>query len=268
VFNMATNKIDISVIMPALNEEKNILPAITNTLKAFDDFKINGEVVLINDGSTDKTEEIALDLSKKDERISLIKHSSPQGIGASFWDGVGRAKGDAVVMLPGDNENDPWETFRYVSLLNHVDVVIPFVFNRQVRSVFRNFLSYTYRFIINTTFGVNFNYTNGTILYRKSILSEMNCKSTGFFFQTEILIKVVKRGYLFAEVPYRLGLRPEGISKAVTFPSFLKVVKGYFRLVKDIYFDSAAKDMQGKFSKDSQSAQRYSASKREGNANG
>jgi glycosyltransferase involved in cell wall biosynthesis len=256
---MVNNKIDISVIMPALNEEKNISLALNNTLKAFDDFKINGEVIVINDGSTDKTEEIIMDLSKKDKRISLIKHSSPQGIGASFWDGMNCAQGDAVVMLPGDNENDPWETFRYASLLNHVDVVIPFVFNKQVRSFFRNALSYAYRFIINTTFGVNFNYTNGTILYRKSILSEMDCKSTGFFFQTEILIKVAKRGYLFAEVPYRLGLRPEGVSKAVTFPSFLKVVGGYFSLVRDIYFNKATKDMQGKFSKDSQSAQRYGA---------
>jgi len=265
---MQNNNIDISVIMPALNEEKNISSAINNTLKAFDDFKINGEVVVINDGSTDKTEEIILDYSKKDKRVGLIKHQSPRGIGASFWEGVGSAKGEAVVMLPGDNENDPWETFRYVGLLNHVDVVIPFVFNRQVRSVFRNFLSYTYRFIINSTFGVNFNYTNGTILYRKSILSEMNCKSTGFFFQTEILIKVAKKGYLFAEVPYRLGLRPEGISKAVTFPSFLKVVKGYFRLVRDIYFNKNDKNMQGKFSEDSQSAKRYSIVNNQGNANG
>ncbi|MFA5337320.1 MAG: glycosyltransferase family 2 protein [Candidatus Omnitrophota bacterium] len=253
---MQDNKIDVSVIMPALNEEKNIRPAITNALKAFDEFKINGEIVVVNDGSTDKTEEIILELKEKEKRLNLIKHTTPQGIGASFWDGVGRAKGDAVVMLPGDNENDPWETFRYASLLNHVDVVIPFVFNKQVRSFFRNVLSYAYRFIINTTFGVNFNYTNGTILYRKSILSEMNCKSTGFFFQTEILIKVAKRGYLFAEVPYRLGLRPEGISKAVTFPSFLKVSKGYLRLVKDIYFNKSAKAECGNFSKDSQSAKR------------
>ncbi len=264
---MVNDKINISVIMPALNEEQNISSAILNTLKAFDDFKINGEVIVINDGSTDKTEEIIVNLSKKDKRISLVKHSSPKGIGISFWDGVHGAKGDAVVMLPGDNENDPWETFRYVNLLNHVDVVIPFVFNKQVRSIFRNVLSYIYRFIINSTFGVNFNYTNGTILYRKSILSKINCQSTGFFFQTEILIKVAKKGYLFAEVPYRLGLRPEGMSKAVTFPSFIKVVKGYFRLVRDVYFSKNVKNMDS-FSEDSQSAKRYNMIKNQGNTNG
>jgi hypothetical protein len=95
----------------------------------------------------------------------------------------------------------------------------------------------------------------------------MNCKSTGFFFQTEILIKVAKRGYLFAEVPYKLGLRPEGVSKAVTFSSFLKVVKGYFRLVRDIYFNKTAKDVQGKFSEDSKSAKRYNGLNNQGNTN-
>jgi hypothetical protein len=149
-----------------------------------------------------------------------------------------------------------------------VDAVIPFVFNRQVRSAFRSALSYVYRFIINSTFGVNFNYTNGTILYRKSILSQMNCQSTGFFFQTEILIKVAKKGYLFAEVPYRLGLRPEGVSKAVSFPSFIKVIKGYFRLVKDIYFNKTGADTRGKFSEDSQSAKRYNTINSQGNTNG
>jgi glycosyltransferase involved in cell wall biosynthesis len=243
--------------MPALNEEKNISLAIANTLKAFSDSKIDGEILVINDGSRDKTKEIASAFAKNDSRIRLFNHDTPKGIGASFHEGVKKAQGEAVVMLPGDNENDPWETFRYANLLDHVDVVIPFVFNRQVRSFFRNVLSYTYRFIINSTFGVNFNYTNGTVLYRKSILSKINCKSTGFFFQTEILIKVAKSGYLFAEVPYRLGLRPQGVSKAISFPSFLKVTKGYFRLVKDIYFDGSTKEMRGKFSEDSQSVKRY-----------
>ena len=41
--------------MPALNEEKNILAAMNNTLKSFDDFGINGEIIVINDGSRDKT---------------------------------------------------------------------------------------------------------------------------------------------------------------------------------------------------------------------
>lgn len=232
---------ELSVIMPALNEQENIESAISNTLMALDDFKINGEIVVVNDGSTDKTAHIAESLIKGDSRIRVLHHDRAKGIGASFWDGVDCAKKDTVVMLPGDNENDPWEIFRYYGLLEHVDIVIPFIFNKQARSVFRNALSFIYRFIINTTFLVNFNYTNGTVLYRKSLLKEFDYRSNGFFFQTDILVRAAKTGYLFAEVPYRLGLRKSGISKAVTFPSLLQVISGYLRLVRDYYFKNRNK---------------------------
>ena len=256
---MQEKSIYISIIIPALNEESNILAAIENTLSAFRDYNIKGEIIVVNDGSTDKTEGLVAEKIKNslDDKIKLISHDRPKSIGNSFWDGVSHAEGEVVTMFPGDNENDPWEVLRYVGLLEHVDMVIPFVFNREVRSVFRNALSGIYRFIINTTFRVNFNYTNGTIIYRKSILSNIKHQNTGFFFQTEILIKMAKRGYLFAEVPYRLGMRPNGVSKAVSFPSFLQVARGYLCLINDIYFNKITKATKGRFSKDSKSAKRY-----------
>jgi len=235
----------ISIIMPALNEEANIVGAIRNVLVAFDDLGITGEIVVINDGSTDRTPELAQQESQRDSRVRLINHHKPGGIGAAFWNGVGQARGEIVCMLPGDNENDPWEILRYHKLLEHVDILIPFVFNKEARSLFRNGLSYLYRFIINTTFLVNFNYTNGTVMYRKKILEELDFCSKGFFYQTDILVRTVKRGYLFAEVPYRLDVRPEGLSKAVTFPSLMRVMKGYLRLVRDIHFSGKSKEPAG-----------------------
>jgi glycosyltransferase involved in cell wall biosynthesis len=252
------DKLGVSIIMPSLNEEDNIRDAITDTLQSFHDLGINGEIIVINDGSTDRTRAIVEEAMAKDSRIRLINHDTPKGIGASFWEGVRNARGDIVTMLPGDNENDPWETLRYHRLLEHVDIVIPFVYNKEVRSLFRNALSFVYRFIINTTFLVYFNYTNGTILYRKSLLDELNVTSTGFFFQTDILIRTVKKGYLFAEVPYRLHMRNHGKSKAVTFPSLMRVIKGYLKLVKDIYFSKQDK-IPRKFAAGSLTEKRYRA---------
>ncbi len=252
---MAENVLDVSVIMPALNEEKNILLAMKNALEAFQECGIAGEIIVINDGSEDRTKEIVEGFLQSDKRVRILNHNKPQGIGASFWDGVDNAYGTSIVFLPGDNENDPWEIFRYFRLLEEVDIVIPFVFNREVRSIFRNTLSFVYRLIINSTFLVNFNYTNGTALYRRSILKELDFRSTGFFFQTDILVRTVKKGYLFAEVPYRLGLRKDGVSKAVSFPSLFKVVKGYLRLVRDFYFTKSLKANEV-FSADSSTAAR------------
>lgn len=241
----------LSVIMPALNEESNISNAINDVLKDFNTFNIAGELIVVDDGSSDNTRIlIEQKINENPGKVSIIRHDKPLGIGASFWDGVAGATGDIVVMLPGDNENDPREIFRYYNLLEHVDIVIPFIFNRETRLLFRNMLSFVYRFIINTTFLVNFNYTNGTVLYRKSILDDLDYRSNGFFFQTDILIRSVKKGYLFAEVPYKLGLRKEGVSKAVSFPSLYQVVRGYLRLVKDFYFHKN-KNGKRRFSRDS-----------------
>lgn len=243
--------------MPALNEEANVALALQNTLDAFDHFGIAGEIVAVNDGSTDRTPQIIEEFMGRDGRVRVIHHDTPAGIGGSFWEGVDTAAHEIIVMLPGDNENDPWEIMQYIDLLEHVDIVIPFVYNRHLRSTFRNILSFVYRTIINTTFGVNFNYTNGTVLYRKSILKELEYRSASFFFQTDILIRSVKKGYLFAEVPYRLGLRIEGKSKAVSYPSLAQVMRGYLRLVRDFYFSQQGRVEGDAFVQGSSTSRRY-----------
>ena len=227
--------IDVSVIMPAFNEEKSVGHAVIAVLQAFDDLELHGELIVVDDGSVDATKSVVRCSEKVDERVRLIAHETNQGIGKAFWTGVNLATGTAVTMLPGDNENDPIETLRYVKLLEYVDIVVPFVFNKEVRSLFRNTLSFVYRFIINSTFLVHFNYTNGTVIYRRTVLDVIGSKNDGFFFQTDILIRAVKSGFLFAEVPYRLSVRESGRATAVSFPSLIQVVKGYLRLVRDLY---------------------------------
>ena len=252
---MQEPNIKVSVITPALNEENNVATAIRNTLDAFREIGISGEIIVINDGSTDRTRQIVQNIVAKDTRVKMVTHEKPLGLGASFWDGVEHAQGEVVVVIPGDNENDPFEILRYYKLLDHVDLVIPFIFNREVRPMFRNTLSLMYRFIVNSTFVVNFNYTNGTILYRRDVLREIEYRSSSFFFQTDALIRMVKKGYLFAEVPYRLGVRKEGKSSAVSFPSLMQVIKGYIRLIKDLYFSKDSK-IAVRYSKDSATAAR------------
>jgi len=226
----------LSIIMPALNEELNIDAAVSSVLDALDLFGIPGELIVVNDGSTDGTAARIAAWMQRDPRVRAIDHATPHGIGASFWDGVRGATMDNVVLLPGDNENDPAEIFRYFKLLEHVDIVIPFLYNRNDRPVFRNILSLLYRQIVNTTFLVNLNYTNGTVLYRRDLLLALPFQGTGFFFQTDILVRLIRGGYLFAEVPYRIRKRKHGGSKAVSFPSLMQVIKGYIRLVRDVNF--------------------------------
>lgn len=221
--------------MPALNEERNILAAMEATIRAFDVLGIEGQIVVVDDGSSDKTGALVDQYAQQETRIRKIRHETPKGIGASFWDGVQLSTHDVVTMFPGDNENDPREALRYLDLLEHVDIVVPFVYDKQARGAFRRLLSFLYREIINFSFAMNLNYTNGTVLYRRSILGQVSLKAAGFFYQTELLVKTIRAGYLFAEVPCALGKRTSGSSKAVTLGSFLNVAKSYLSLLNGAY---------------------------------
>lgn len=228
-------ELTVSFIMPALNEEKNIEHAIEATVNALKEFGVKGEVVVVNDGSTDATPAIVQRIMASNPSIRMITHERPMGMGYAFWDGMKNATMDIVTTIPGDNENDPKESLYFVDLLNRVDMVVPFIYNFDIRSRWRRVLSTLFRAITNFSFGTSFNYTNGAALYRRSIFNDFELKSRGFFFQTELLIKLVRRGYLFAEVPQFLCERKGGTSKAVTLRSFFKVARDYIRLFIDVH---------------------------------
>lgn len=232
---ICNKKCSVSVIVPALNEESNISIALENIIGVFLKEKCLGEIIVINDGSTDGTESAVQRAIEKTDYIRLFRHEQPKGIGASFWEGVKNANGEIVVLIPGDAEVDAHEILRYLPLMDHVDMVVPFFFNRSVRSFKRRIISKLYKFIINITFGILLNYMNGTVMYRKCILEDIRLESTGFFYQTELLIKAIRKGYLYAEVPCALNIRAGGQSKALTFRSFLKVISGYVRAIYAVH---------------------------------
>jgi glycosyltransferase involved in cell wall biosynthesis len=250
------NEFALSVVMPALNEENNVISAIERSLSAFDDLGIDAEIVVVNDGSTDNTGNLVAERAQDEYRVRMIVHETPQGIGASFWDGVNVARGAVVTMFPGDDENDPLEALRYFHLFENVDIVVPFISNKGMRSKRREQLSSMFTAIVNLTFRTRLNYTNGTVLYRRAILADMELKSKGFFYQTELLIKTIKRGYLFAEVPNLLRQRSSGTSKALSLKSFYAVVKGYLQLVVDVHFKGTDPSGQRLIATDSVTFQR------------
>lgn len=244
----------VSVIMPALNEEDNITKAVESVAKSFDQLDVPGEIVVVNDGSTDRTREIIEELIEKHSFIQLICHDKPKGIGASYWEGVWKSQGEIVTFLPGDAENDAYEILRYLPLMEHVDIVIPFIYNQNVRTWKRRMISKFYKGIINFSFGMLLNYMNGSVMYRKSVLQNIELKSSGFFYQTELLIKSIKSGYLYAEVPCALQKRMSGESKALTFKSLRKVTRGYLSTMAAVYvFDRKRKPIVP----DSVTASRY-----------
>lgn len=226
----------ISVLIPALNEKDNIGRAVQDVLSAFKHYKIKGELIIVDDGSTDGTGLIIDEICKANKNVRLIRHERAMGLGESYWEGFQSAAGELVTWLPGDGEGNAFDLLGYLPLMDQVDIVIPFSYNPEIRTFSRQLVSRVYRAIVNASFGTSINYTNGFVIYRKCITEGIAVKSKGFFYQTELLLKCVKKGYIYAEVPLGLKPRNTGKSKALDLKSLYLVMKSYLMTLNEIYF--------------------------------
>ena len=100
-----TNKASLSIIIPLLNEEKNIGPLYQKLKEVLAQHQ--HEVIYVNDGSTDKTSSLLGALSKKDPSVNIITFRKNFGKSAAYSAGFAQAKGDIVITMDGDLQDDP-----------------------------------------------------------------------------------------------------------------------------------------------------------------
>jgi glycosyltransferase involved in cell wall biosynthesis len=102
-----TPEIDLSVVIPLYNEELNIEPAVHELLEVLDGMPQTAEVLLVDDGSRDRTGELSLALHRADPRVRLIQFRRNFGQTAAISAGFQHARGEVVVVIDGDQQNDP-----------------------------------------------------------------------------------------------------------------------------------------------------------------
>jgi glycosyltransferase involved in cell wall biosynthesis len=97
----------ISVVIPFYNEEDNIEPLYEQLTGVSGSSNYDFEIIFVDDGSTDKTYENMLKIREKDERVRLIKFRKNFGQSAALKAGFDHAKGNIVISMDGDLQNDP-----------------------------------------------------------------------------------------------------------------------------------------------------------------
>jgi len=220
----------------AYNEEPNIEAALNSVQRAMEGLVDDYEVVVIDDGSTDRTGELIRRRAETDPRIRLISHDGNKGYGVAFQSGLQHAVKEYVTAFAGDNEMAAESLHDIVKARGQADLVISFPQGGHKRSVFRRVISRTYVVILNLLFGQKLRYYNGPFVYRTALVREITVRSTGFSAVSECLVKLLKKGYHYRELPFitreRLGER----SKALSVKSLFLVVTSVLALAGEIYF--------------------------------
>ncbi len=232
------DKPSISVIVPAYNEEKNLSNTISAIKTAIVEKFSSYEIIIIDDGSSDKTAFISDELSQRDSKIRVLHNPKNMGFGYNYRMGVRLATKDYVALVPGDNEILGDSVKEIFSLVGKADMVLPYHENPAVRPLLRRFLSKTFTIILNLLFGNKIKYYNGPVVHKREVVTKVPMTTDGFAFQVEILTRLLKEGHSYVEVGMKIRKREYGRSKAFSFRNIFSVLKTIARLFWELKFRS------------------------------
>lgn len=212
-----------SVIIPAFNEEDTIAEILSRVL----DSPLDKEVIVVDDGSTDRTPEI---LKDSPQHVTVITHDKNMGKGRAVRTGIERASGDIVIVQDADLEYNPGE---YPDLIEPVekgeaDVVYGSrnLRGRNPRSSFSFYWGGVFLSkITNLLYGAGLtDEATGYKVFRAEVIKGLNLESRGFEFCPEVTGKLLRMGIRIHEVPisYRPRLKAEG--KKITWKDGVKAV--------------------------------------------
>ncbi|MFC1705952.1 glycosyltransferase family 2 protein [Planctomycetota bacterium] len=214
------NKLLLSVIIPAHNEERNLEPTVSAVTPALEEAGIPFEIIVVNDNSTDQTQRVAETLATSRQDVRVVNRYRLGGFGRAVRAGLAESRGDVAVIIMADHSDDPNDVVRYYRKIEEgYDCVFgsrfrpgstvtnyPFVklfFNRVVNKM------------IQMMFWTRFNdLTNAFKAYRRRVITECGPYSASHFNLTiEMSLSALIRGYHIAEVPVNWYGRTWGCSK-------------------------------------------------------
>jgi len=211
------NEIDVSVVMPCLNEEDTIGICIAKAKKAFKEHDIKGEIIVSDNGSKDKSVEIALNSGAR------VVYQPLRGYGNAYMKGIESAKGKYIVMGDADNTYDFSEIHKFIEPLKKgADMVMG---SRLKGKIHKGAMPFLHRYIGNPVlsgilelmFKAKVSDAHcGMRSFKKEVFYKLCLKTPGMEFASEMIIKAAKARLRILDIPITYYPR-EGESKLRTF---------------------------------------------------
>lgn len=198
----------ISVVLPAHNDADCLEAAVAGATDAMNRLERGHEIIVVDDGSTDNTGDIARQLGNANKRIRLVQHNNHQGHGAALRSAFHAAKYPLVLQLPPGDYPFMSQIERLLGAIDKVDIVCGY---REVhrRSPAERVADWFRMRVVRSVFAVHVRDVDcGFRLFRRAMLRRIPIQSNGRFADTEILAKANFMNMLVDEVP--VSDRPPG----------------------------------------------------------
>jgi glycosyltransferase involved in cell wall biosynthesis len=225
----------VSVFLPAFNEVKNLEGAVADIVWAAEGVLAEYEILVVNDGSTDGTRELADRLAHENPRVRALHQPRNMGIAAAYERALDEAKLDHFSFLAGDGEIARESVRNILAAVGRADIVAPYHQNPRARRLHRRLLTWGSTTLVNVLFGLKMQYYQGPCIYPVALARALPKTEGGFYFLTQMLIHALHAGYSCVEVGLTHVERTAGRSKAVSLRNILKALRAIGRVWWAIY---------------------------------
>ncbi|HVE58195.1 MAG TPA: glycosyltransferase family 2 protein [Pyrinomonadaceae bacterium] len=221
----------ISVFFPAYNDAQSIEKLVENALAVLPGLTDDYEVIVINDGSTDNTQDVLDQLQAKHPEVRIVEHETNKGYGAALRSGFNAASKDLVFYTDGDGQYDVRELLKLFPLLTeNVDVVNGYKLERTDK-VNRKIIGSSYNHLAHFLFSLPIRDVDCDFrLIRRAILGKIALHSTSGSICVELVYKLRKAGANFKEVGVNHYARQFGQSQFFTVRRVSKTLLDFFLL--------------------------------------
>lgn len=204
----------VSLIIPAFNEEKTVGSVIEDIDDIMQIYGLPYEIIVVNDGSTDNTEKVALSTGK----ATVLSNKPNHGKGYCLRRAFKQAHGDIIVTLDSDGEHKPREIPDLITpLFEGMDVVSGsrFLDNQsEVTTKINRMGNFLFNLTIIALTGRQVTDSQtGFRAMKRHTLKELNLQSNGYEIESEITVKSLRNGYRFKEIPVTIDRRKYSMSK-------------------------------------------------------
>lgn len=226
----------LSVFFPLFNEEGNVETLVKKAVGILEKLKLEYEIILVNDGSTDGTEEKVEKLAGENSRIKVIHHQKNLGYGEALKSGFYNAKYDTICYTDGDGQFDFSEVTKFLEKIEDHDLVIGYRIKRR-DPLFRILFKKGWKLSLFAFFGLTLKDVDcGFKMIRRAVLEKIpRLESTrGAMINAELAIKAKKYGFMLTQMGVnhypRLSGKPTGASIRVIIKSFLDLLRLWWKL--------------------------------------
>lgn len=199
-FKTAEDLASLSVVLPAHNEGKNLPILLPEAISVLNSLKIDYEIIVVDDGSSDDTASVVANFVKKEARVRLISHPKNLGYGAALTTGFRASTRELVFFMDSDRQFDIKDIRKLLPYVGSFDIVAGFRIHRQ-DPTYRVMIGRTYNLLVVTLFGVRLKDIDCAFkIYHREVLDKINFETIGALVNTEIMLKAKIMGKSVKEV--------------------------------------------------------------------